>query len=256
MTSSERRHLIQAQLDARGRVSVVDLAAQFRVAQETIRRDLAKLEDSGIARKVHGGAVSSQNKFEDTLISRLTQNIPEKHQLAKYAAKLIAPGSTLFIDFGTTTRVFVELINQLSDLTIITNSHEIAGVFADNASCDVYVVGGLYDGNLRSNTGPMAVEGIQQFYADFTITGTGGVDPECGFSLQYITEATTARAMIARGSKVIVLADPSKFNKRGIAHMADFAQVDTLVSSAPPDQELCRVLKENNVNLVTSDESM
>ena len=118
MKSSERQQSIKAQLDVRGRVSVVELAEQFQGAQETIRRDLAKLEETGAARKVHGGATSSQNKFEDTLASRLIPNIPEKHKLARFAAKLIPPGSTLFIDYGTTTAIFVALINQLSDLTI------------------------------------------------------------------------------------------------------------------------------------------
>lgn len=253
MNSRERLQSIKALLEIRGRVSVVDLAEQYGVAQETIRRDIAKLEETGTARKVHGGAISSQNKFEETLVSRLTQNIPEKHKLAQYAAKLIPPGSTLFIDFGTTTRIFVELISQFSDLTVFTNSHEIAAVFTGNANCDAYVLGGKYDDNLKSNSGPMVVEGIQQFYADFTIVGTGGIDPEFGFSLQHINEATTAKAMIARGTKVIVLADPSKFNRRGIAHMADFDQVDYLVSSEQPDKKLRAILKEHKVELVTSD---
>lgn len=252
MNSSQRRNLIKSQLEMRGRVSVVDLAAQFGVAQETIRRDLAKLDQTGDVRKVHGGAVNAQNRFEDTLVSRLTQHIPEKHKLAKFAAKLIVPGSTLFIDFGTTTKIFVELISQLSDLTIITNSHEIADAFTGNSSCDAYVLGGKYNGNLKSNSGPLVVDGIQQFYADFTVVGTGGIDPEIGFTLQDINEATTAKAMIARGTKVIVLADPSKFNRRGIAHMANFNQVDYLVSSEAPSKDLCDALNTNKVELMTS----
>lgn len=252
MKSSERQQSIKAQLDVRGRVSVVELADQFQVAQETIRRDLAKLEETGAARKVHGGAVSPQNKFDDTLASRLIQNIPEKHRLARYAAKLIPPGSTIFIDFGTTTAIFAELISQLSDLTIFTNSHLIAAAFTDNPSCEAYVLGGKYDDRLKSNSGAMIVEGIQQFYADFSVIGTGGIDKDFGFSLQNIGEATTAKAMLVRGAKNIVLADPSKFGRRGIAHMAGFHQIDYLVSSERPDSEMCAVLDAANVVLITS----
>lgn len=250
MKSSERQQSIKAQLDVRGRVSVVELAEQFQVAQETIRRDLAKLEETGVARKVHGGATSTQNKFEDTLASRLIHNIPEKHKLARFAAKLIPPGSTLFIDYGTTTAIFVELINQLSDLTIFTNSHMIAAAFTDNPSCEAYVLGGKYNGKLKSNSGAMLVDGVQQFYADFSVIGTGGVDKDFGFSLQDINEAITAKAMLARGAKNIVLADPSKFGRRGIAHMADFHQIDYLVSSEKPDAAMCAVIAAANVVLV------
>ncbi len=250
MKSSERQHSIKAQLDVRGRVSVVELAEQFQVAQETIRRDLAKLEETGAVHKVHGGATSKQNKFEDTLASRLTQSIPEKHTLARFAAKLIPPGSTLFIDFGTTTAIFVEMINQLSDLTIFTNSHMIAAAFTDNPTCEAYVLGGKYDDKLKSNSGTMVVDAIQQFYADFSVVGTGGVDKEFGFSLQDIDEATTAKAMLTRGAKNIVLADPSKFDRRGIAHMADFHQIHYLVSSEKPDDEICAALAAANVVLV------
>lgn len=87
MKSSERLQSIQALLDIRGRVSVVELADQYQVAQETIRRDFAKLELNGIARKVHGGAVSAKNKYEQTLAARFNQDIPEKHALAQAAAR-------------------------------------------------------------------------------------------------------------------------------------------------------------------------
>lgn len=249
MKSSERLQSIRSLLDIRGRVSVVELAEQYQVAQETIRRDLMKLEKNGVVRKIHGGAVSSQNKYEQSLAARFTQDIPQKHELAHLAVSFIPAGSTLFIDFGTTTNVFAEHLKELSDLTVFTNSHLIAATLSENSSCEVFVLGGRYDNQIKANLGPMVVEGIGQFFADFAVIGIGGVDPKFGFSDQNIDEATIAKAMIARSNESIVLADPSKFNRHGIAHVADFHQVDFLVSSERPDNAICATLAERGIAL-------
>lgn len=249
MRSSERLHSIQALLDIRGRVSVVELAEQYSVAQETIRRDIAKLETTGIARKVHGGVVSAKNKYELTLSARFSQDIPEKHALANCAVALIPPGSTLFIDFGTTTNIFAEHIKQLSNLTVFTNSHLIADAISENPTCEVYVLGGRYDRNIKANIGESVIDGIRGYYADFAVTGIGGIDKEHGFSVQNIGEAAVAKAMISRSTTSVVLADPSKFGRRGIAHVADFHQVNHLVSSEKPDVDICAVLAKNKVTL-------
>ncbi len=251
MKSSERLQSIRSQLDILGRVSVVELAAQFQVSQETIRRDLLKLEKNGVVRKVHGGAVTLQNKYEQSLAARFKHDIPQKHEVARLATELIPPGSTLFIDFGTTTNVFAEHMKQLSDLTVFTNSHLIASTMSAHSNCEIFVLGGKYDHTVKANLGPMVIDSIGQFLADFAIIGIGGVDTKFGFSNQNIDEATVARAMISRSAETIVLADPSKFNRHGIAHVADFHQVDYLVSSETPNDEICAALGENNVALMT-----
>jgi len=249
MKSEERLQSIQALLNIRGRVSVMELSQQYQVAQETIRRDLVKLEKNGVVRKVHGGAVSSQNKHEHSLSTRFTQNIPQKHQLARAAVELIPPGSTLFVDFGTTTNVFAEHMKELSDLTVFTNSPMIASIFSESSSCEVFILGGRYDDGVKAVLGPMAIESIRNFYADYSVIGIGGVDPETGMSDQHIEEAAIARAMMARSNENIVLADPSKFNRHGVAHVADFEQIDYLVSSKRPSDAICATLEKYGVSL-------
>jgi len=252
--SEERLQTIQTLLSVRGRVTVVELAQQFQVAQETIRRDLQKLEKNGVVRKIHGGAISSQNKYEQSLAARLTQNIRDKNELARVAVGLIPPGSTLFIDFGTTTNVFAEHVNQLSDLTVFTNSPMIAATMSENSSCEVFVIGGRYDDQIKAIYGAMAIDNIRNYYADFAVIGIGGVDPEIGLSDQHIGEAEIAKAMLARSNESIVLADPSKFNRHGVAHVADFNQIDHLVSSEPPDDEIDAVLESYGVSLSIPDQ--
>ncbi len=249
MKSDERLQTIQTLLSVRGRVTVVELAQQFQVAQETIRRDLQKLEKNGVVQKIHGGAISSQNKYEQSLAARLTHNIREKNALARVAVGLIPPGSTLFIDFGTTTNAFAEHVKELSDLTVFTNSAMIAATLSQNPSCEVFVIGGRYDDKIKAVYGTMAMENIRNYYADFAVIGIGGVDPEIGFSDQHIGEAEIAKTMLARSNESIVLADPSKFNRHGVAHVADFTQIDHLVSSEPPDDNINAVLESYGVSV-------
>ena len=251
MKSAERLQSIQSILDVRGRVSVVELAEQFEVAHETIRRDLSKLEKDGVVRKIHGGAVTSQNKFERSFAARLVEHIPQKHELSRLAADIISPGCTLFIDFGTTTQVFVEHIKSVADLTVFTNSQLIAATLAGNVSCEVFILGGRYDDEFKANLGPMVIDNIGRFFADFAVVGIGGIDSGIGFTDQNIDEAAIARAMISRSSKSVVLADPSKFDRRGIAHVAEFKEVDYLVSSARPGKDVLAALEKNEVALVS-----
>lgn len=102
----------------------------------------------------------------------------------------------------------------------------------------------------------MVVEGIGQFFADFAVTGIGGVDPKIGFSDQNIDEPTIAKAIIATSNECIVLADSSKFNRQGVAHVADFHQVDYLVSSEQPDNVITAKLTGGGVVLKTPKETM
>lgn len=97
--------------------------------------------------------------------------------------------------------------------------------------------------------GPMVIDNIRQFYADFAVIGIGGIDKTIGLSVQNISEASVAKAMIERSTKKIVLADPSKFGRRGIAHVAGFHQIDYLVSSEKPSDEICDALAKSNVVL-------
>lgn len=251
LKSRERLQTIESILSLVGRVNVVDLAEQFDVAQETIRRDLSRMESDGLLRKIHGGALAEQGKFEKSFAARIAMNAPEKHILAELATQLISPGSTIFLDFGTTAHAFAEHIKSKSDLTVITNSHMTATTLANNSNCEVFMLGGRYDDQEKANFGTATVENIQNFYVDTAVLSIGGIDVETGFTVESIDEAMVARAMISRSSKRIILADPSKYECKKVVRVAEFRQVDYLVSSARPGKEIVASLEQNGVSLVT-----
>ncbi len=251
MKSSERKQTIESILNLVGRVNIVDLADQFDVAQETIRRDLSRMETDGLLRKIHGGALAKQGKFEKSFAARIALNAPEKHILSQLATQLVPPGSTIFLDFGTTAHAFAEHIKTKSDLTVITNSHMTATTLSKNSKCEVFMLGGRYDDHEKANFGTAAVESIQNFHVDVAVLSIGGIDVNTGFTVESIDEAMVARAMISRSSKTVILADPSKFNCKKTVRVAEFRQIDYVVSTAKPGDEIMASFQENNVSLVT-----
>ena len=125
----ERRNIILDKLKNSGQVFVNELADDFNVSQETIRRDLNKLEELKHIKKIHGGAVIAQFGFELEFNQRAKLAEDDKKAIAIKAAELIKPGDSLFIDFGTTTLEFAKQIAGINQLTVITNSPVIANLF-------------------------------------------------------------------------------------------------------------------------------
>lgn len=228
---SERRNIILDNLKAEGQVYVNELADFFGVSQETIRRDLNKLEETRHIKKVHGGAVSAQFGFELEFNQRAKLAEDEKKLIAVKAAELIKPGDSLFIDFGTTTLEFAKQISSLTQLTVMTNSPVIANLFHENATTNLILIGGQFGLSKMECIGPVTLQGISAFYADYAVIGAGAVSPEAGIMDQDLNEAAIARQMIKHSNKTIVLADGHKLNNRATALVAEWKDISWLVTT-------------------------
>ena len=124
MRIEDRHRQIVEQVRGAGRVLVTELAEHFDVTPETIRRDLAALDRSGVLRKVHGGAIPAPAPPETGVTQREQVNPTAKQAIARAALARLAPkpGTTLLIDAGTTTGSLARLLPGDTDLTVITNS--------------------------------------------------------------------------------------------------------------------------------------
>lgn len=229
--AGERRSIILEKLKNNGQVFVNELADDFGVSQETIRRDLNKLEELRHIKKIHGGAVSAQFGFELEFNQRAKLAEDEKKNIARKAAELIKPGDSLFIDFGTTTLEFARQIADIPQLTVITNSPVIANLFHDNSSTNLILIGGQFGVSKMECIGPIALQGISGFYADYAVIGAGAVSPQAGIMDQDLNEAAIAKQMIKQSHKAIVLADGHKLDNRATAHVADWKEIAWLVTS-------------------------
>lgn len=227
----DRKNYILEGLKEQGQVYVNELAEYFNVSQETIRRDLNKLEEQRLIKKIHGGAVNPQFGFELQFNERAKLAEEDKKAIGMKGAALIKPGDSLFIDFGTTTLEFARRIASIPQLTVMTNSPLIASQFNDNETANIILIGGQFGRSKMECIGPVTLQGISAFYADYAVIGAGAVSPQAGIMDQDLNEAAIARQMIKHSNKTIVLADGHKLDSRATALVAEWKDITWLITT-------------------------
>jgi DeoR/GlpR family transcriptional regulator of sugar metabolism len=251
MKPKERRSGIFDIIRQEGRISVERLVAEFNSSAETIRRDLNKLSKTGKIQKIHGGAILPGSSVEGPYQQRMGENVKAKRLVAQKACTLISPGDTLFIDTGSSTLSFAEEVVTVNDLTVITNSAEIARVISSSANgARVYLLGGEYKADTFETAGPIAIAQLNHFQANHAILATGAIDIMGGFMNYDFDEAAIARAMLERAENIIVLADSSKFGRKAPYAIGRLDQFDQLVCEREPRGVLRDALIQQNVNIV------
>jgi DeoR family glycerol-3-phosphate regulon repressor len=252
----ERHEEIVKLVNALGEVSVNALADKLGMSKETVRRDLADLGASGRIQKFHGGARCPPNGSVELLgegpfAARLSENRAGKRAIARAAAGLLVPGDSLFLDTGTTTLLFAEVIVNLPRLTVITNSSHIASIVAGGADHKVFLIGGAYSLDASETVGTLAVEQIQRLRARYAFLTVGALS-QWGMLDFDERETQVAKAMIERVETVNVLADSSKFLKRGIFEVAPWSSVDRLISDRAPPPPIADAMQGAGTELLVA----
>ena len=251
MRPNERQTAIADVVWQRNRVSVDSLASMFSASPETIRRDLSILARNGRIQKVHGGAVLPRMAEEGPFAERMRHNVAEKRRIAARAFPLISSGETLFINTGSTTMLFADELVGLDDLTVITNSAELARVLSTgNPTCRIYLLGGAYHGDNRETCGPIAIEQLGRFRADRAVLTVGSLEASTGVMDYNPDEAEMARAMIRLAGSVTLLVDSSKFGKLAPFTVAGFDAIDCMVCDEAPDGQLAALMARERVEII------
>lgn len=258
MTAARNPHERQAglldRLAASGFMSVGELAAATGVSAITVRRDLVRLERSGAIRRTHGGALPvSETVFdpeEPRFGARRRRNAGAKAAIAQAAAQMVKPGQSIAIDTGSTALELARRLVGRERLTIVTNSVRVATVLADQPS-PVYLPAGRVRGEELSICGSSAVAAIQAFHFDLLFLGVSGLTPEGAYDYSP-EDAEVKRALIERTSRVVVLCDQSKFNRRALVRVANLARLDVLVCDRTPKGALAAALAAAGVEVETA----
>ena len=225
-------------LEQRDRWSIGELAERFDVSEETIRRDVRQLEQAGRVQKIHGGVCLPGGVLEPPYRQRLRDQAEAKQRIAERALALVQPGMTLLLDSGTTTLWFARALGHVRDLTVITNSVEVAAQVLGHPGQRLYMAGGMVDPDYRASFGSEAIDYCRQFAPDLTILSMGAVDPARGFLDFDAGEAAFKRSLLAQARRVAVLCDATKFDQSGFVQVAQFGDVDDLVTDQPPPEEI------------------
>jgi DeoR/GlpR family transcriptional regulator of sugar metabolism len=229
--TDERRSLILDRLRTQGRVLATDLSAELQVSADTVRRDLRELDDAGLLRRVHGGALPRHG--DASPFAARARRAPEaKASIARRAAECVQDGQVVILDGGTTT---LELAHALRDdlyANVITTSPPIALALADHAGLEVTVVGGTLRPNALVTVGATAIEALRLIRADIVFLGVCGLHPEIGVTTEDLEERHVKAAMIEGAAEVVALADHDKLGTAMPVVVAPLRSVTQLVTDA------------------------
>ncbi|ADQ41349.1 transcriptional regulator, DeoR family [Caldicellulosiruptor acetigenus I77R1B] len=252
MLAIERRQKIMAMLNENKSVLVPELAKLFNVTEETIRRDLEKLEKEGLLKRTYGGAVLVENYNVDIPFEfRNVTNIEGKKQIALSLIKYIEDGDTLVMDSSTSALQVAKLLKTKKKITVITNSEQIINelkVFEDTIK--VISTGGTLRNKSLSLVGPISEQTLRSLNANKAIISCKGFDIEKGFTESNELEAQVKKLMIEIADKVYMIADHTKMNKTALVNIATLDDVDFIFTDKilPPSQE--NAIREKNVEIV------
>lgn len=257
MLARERQERIVEEVRHRGSMRVVELAAAFEVSDMTIRRDLDVLQEQGLLEKVHGGAVlAGRSAAEPGFEAKLLLQRREKQAIARLAASLVAPGSSIALSAGTTTWHVARELARIDNLTIVTNCPSIALELYERAAArhQIMLTGGLFRTPSDALVGALADAAIHSLYVDLLFLGVHGMDPEAGFSTPNMAEAETDRTLIERARQAVVVADHTKWRTVGLCSIAPLSAADVLVSDAGLDEETRAFLEGQVGELLIADQ--
>ncbi len=233
MYAEERQQAMAEVVARRGRVSVHDLAREFAVTTETVRRDLSLLESRQLLRRVHGGAlpIDSFTVIEQLLSDRDASRTEQKTRIAKAGIGLLtAAETTLVIDAGSTTVRLAEILPRDRVMTVFTHAVPVAARLADLPQVELHLLPGRVRRTTQAAVGTETVEALGRIRADVAFVGTNGVTVSHGLSTPDQTEAATKAAIVACARRVVVLADSSKLGQERTVRFAELSDIDILVT--------------------------
>jgi DeoR/GlpR family transcriptional regulator of sugar metabolism len=254
MLGAERLARIHRKLIEHGRILVAEEAKLFAVSDETIRRDIKALAESGVAEAVFGGAVIRRaNGLAALGILPVNEREKIEHEAKNAIGALVADhvqnGQVIILDAGTTTLAIAHHLRRHSDLTIVTNSLPVAQVGAGFPRGSIHVLGGKLIPRSMSLVGPQAARELAGLKADWAFLGTQAIDARAGFSSADTYEAQVKRAMIQAARRIAVVADHTKLERSGFAIFAAPADVDDLFTSAKIPKTLARRFEKAGVTV-------
>lgn len=233
MPLSLRQSEILALARDTGRVLVDDLARQFDVAAQTIRRDLGEMADMGLLDRVHGGAVPRQGVVNIAYEARRRLNEAGKAAIAAACAAAIPDNSSVILNLGTTTEAVARALLGHKNLTVVTNNMNVANILLQNPGCEIMVAGGALRRSDGGLIGDLTTEFFAQFKVDIAVIGASAIDGD-GDLLDYdLAEVRVSRAILSQARAAFVVADHLKLARSAPARIASLSQVDRLFTDAP-----------------------
>lgn len=232
-----------------GYVAIDDLAQEFSVTQQTIRRDINRLCDLGLMKRFHGGAVQTGQARNIPFDKRQNLLSSEKSLIAERIVSHIPDGSSLFLDVGTSMDAVARALLVRANLRIVTSNLYAAQILGKRDDYDVIATGGVVRPQDGSCVGEEALRSIRQYYMDFAVISTSGINRQ-GVLLDFdVRKVRVTEAMIERGYQVILSADHSKMDRRAMIQCEPLSKIDILVTDTQPDTWFLKLAQESSTSI-------
>lgn len=254
MTKEERQSIILELLIQHNSILVTDLATHLNVSSVTIRKDLTDLEREKKLYRNHGKAILIDPYIDNRNVSEKEKlYVEEKRLIGMKAASLITPKDSILIASGTTMHALARSIVPVDELTVITVSMEVSNILASEKNIYIIQLGGILRHSSLSVVGKYAENILADFSCSKLFIGVDGIDLDFGITTTNMMEASLNRVMMQTAQKTIVLADSSKFGRRGFSKIADMEDVDHIITDShiPPSTALR--LEEMGIEVTIAD---
>ncbi len=251
MLVEERRQKALELIKARGFVALADLTSALACSDSTVRRDLELLDQQGLIKRTHGGAMFTGERLDmPTLEERQTTALTEKRKIAQAAADRIAEGSAILLDGGTTTEEIARLLVGRS-LQVATNSLPIANLLSGSRTIDLILLGGYVSPKTGVALGPLTIAQLEKIHVQQTYLGVSGVTPKGLFNSNLLL-VETERALMNCADEVVVVADHTKLDHSALAPLCELKDVNTLITDGGLKDEQRQWIEAAGVKLVVA----
>ena len=228
MLALERRNLILEKLQEEKKVVVSELSQFYNVSEETIRRDLEKLEQDGYATKSYGGAVLNENVgFDMPLTIRSKHHVAEKQVIAEIAASLVKEGDHIMLDASSTDLFIAKAIKNIQRLTVVTNSIEIILELSECSNITVICTGGVF--------------------VDKAFVSCKALNREHGIMESLQAFSSLKKAILTSAAQSYLVLDNGKFDQTAFTKMVGIEEIDGVITDTRPSDDWLQIFERYGV---------
>lgn len=248
--AAQRHQMILRKLRSDGQLRALEVAHELGVTHETVRKDLVQLEQRGLLRRVHGGALPVEALSYEPSVASRTELSAEKRRIAAAAVGLVPSEGAILIDAGSTTAALAEQFPTAPKLTVITNTLPIALTLLGYPNLNVHTVGGRVRPTTMAEVDHWALRALEEVRVDVAFLGTNAFSVEHGLCTPDASEAAVKRAMVEASRRKVLLADHTKFGRASVFKYAETSSIDVLVTDTRMSNENVRALEKLGVEVV------
>jgi len=246
-----RQQRILSSIREQGQARVTELCRLFDASEATIRRDLEELDEAGLVKRIHGGAILTQEAADESaILQRLEKDGAQKRLIAQAAASMVRDGDTIFLGSGSTILYMLPFMKERKGITVVTNSLPVISRLIEFPDFKTVVVGGVVRKSELSFVGHISVRTLEELRADKVFLGIEAIHLDHGLTNSFPEETMTDRAIVQISSKVVMLADYSKFNKVHASYWGPLNMMQVIITDWMTDESVIEQLKAAGVQVV------